>query len=744
MIRAIILLVAAASAVLASSATSWEMNTFQDFSKGRLNGLSLSRDGRVTLAPKLESFFSSDQPAIWSVAQNADGSFYVGTGHRGRIYRVESNGQSALIWTAEQPEIFALATGPDGALYAGTSPDGKVFRITNGKATEYFSPRAKYIWSLVFGTDGALYVGTGDQGKVFRVARAGEGEVYYETGQSHITCLALDAQGRLLAGTEPNGILYQIAAKDKAFVLYDANLPEIRTIVLGPDGAIYAAALGGSVAQRTTAGMTTAQPGSTATPVTAPGTSITVTDEANPQSAIELKAKAESPKPAGLPVTTPYGSVVDMTGVEKSALYKINPDNTVETIWTSKEENAYDVLVSGGSVLFSTDAQGRIYRLGADKRLTLVAQTNEGETTRLLASKGSLIAATGTMGKLFRLGETAGAEGSYDAPVHDASGVARWGQLSWRADKPAGTQLLFRTRSGNSARPDRTWSDWSDALSEPSGAAMKSPNARFIQWRAELKGTAGSTPSLSSVTLSYLPQNMPPTIKSINVTTQVAAVSSSVKPAQAAAGVYSITVTDTGEAGASSVSGTTTQNLSRSVSQQIVITWQAEDPDGDRLSYALYFRGEGENQWKLLRSNFADMSLTLDGDIFADGKYYFRLVASDKSANPGDTAREAELISAPVLFDNTPPVVVAAAPRRSGPQVEIDVQAKDSASSLRRAEYSLDAMAWAPLQASDGIIDGREEHFLIRLDNLSAGEHLVVIRVFDSSNNAGLTKVLVQ
>ena len=31
------------------------------------------------------------------------------------------------------------------------------------------------------------------------------------------------------------------------------------------------------------------------------------------------------------------------------------------------------------------------------------------------------------------------------------------------------------------------------------------------------------------------------------------------------------------------------------------IAWQAEDPEGDRLSYSLYFRGEDEGAWKLLR-----------------------------------------------------------------------------------------------------------------------------------------------
>ena len=71
----------------------------------------------------------------------------------------------------------------------------------------------------------------GDQGKILRVTTAGNGELWYDTGQSHVTGLAVDAMGRLLAGSEPNGILYRISGKDKAFVLYDATLPEIRSIV---------------------------------------------------------------------------------------------------------------------------------------------------------------------------------------------------------------------------------------------------------------------------------------------------------------------------------------------------------------------------------------------------------------------------------------------------------------------------------------------------------------------------------
>ena len=255
------------------------------------------------------------------------------------------------------------------------------------------------------------------------------------------------------------------------------------------------------------------------------------------------------------------------------------------------------------------------------------------------------------------------------------------------------------------------------------------------------------SPTVTSVTLSYLPQNNPPVIRSLNVSTQLAPATGGAKSLaqpQVASGTYSITVTDNGDAGASSLSGTPTQTISRGMTQQIQISWQAEDLDGDRLAYSLYFRGEGESAWKLLRSDFSDTSLTVEGDVFADGKYVFRVVASDKPSNPGSTARETELVSAPVQFDNTPPVLQAAEPRRSGNAVEIQVRASDAASSLRRAEYSVDAGNWQPLEAADGVIDGPEEQFTVRLDNLQAGEHLVVVRAYDASNNAGLIKVVVR
>ncbi|HVN06004.1 MAG TPA: hypothetical protein VMT86_16395 [Bryobacteraceae bacterium] len=736
-----------ASAAFASATTAWEMNSYQDFIRGQFSGVSLSREGRLTLAPKVDTLFSSGQAVVWSVAEGAHGVLYVATGHRGRVYQLDPSGKSSLLWTAEEPEVFAVATDRNGVLYAGTSPDGKVYRIENGKATEYFAPKTRYIWSLATGPDGALFVGTGDQGRIYRVTSAGYGELYYDTGQTHVTGLAIDPQGRLLAGTEPNGILYRIPAKDKAFVLYDASLPEIRAIVPQPDGTVYVAALGGSLAKRAQAATQAAQSATGSGTVPSVSTSITV-EAQNTQPGAELKPPTDTAKqaqPAPAPqVSTQFTPAVDTSGVDRSAIYRINPDNSVETLWSSKEEDVYDLLALPNQLLFSTDSYGRIYGLSRDRRITLVLQTNEGEATRLLPADGAVLVATGDMGRVYRLGESPGVSGSYESPVHDAGTIARWGSLSWRAEMLPSTALDFRTRSGNSSKPDKTWSDWSEPLNGAAASRITSPNARYIQWKAEFSSAGGITPILDSVALAYLPQNSPPVVHSINVMLQMSPVSAARAVQQQAISPYTVTVTDTGDTSSSTPAGTPTQTLSRAAAQQITISWQADDPDGDRLVYTLYFRADDERRWMVLKDDLHDNAFTFDSDVLADGKYYFRVLASDREVNPPATARESELTSAPVMIDNTPPMVTIGTVRHAGSTARIEFDAHDAASPLRRCEYSLDATGWVPLEAADGVIDSQQEQFVLSLDKLAPGEHLVVIRVLDSANNAGLAKVVLR
>lgn len=743
--RLIAALCAAALAASAATSTAWEVTGFADLVKGRLSGLSLSADGALQLGPSMRFTATLGQPALWSIAATPDGSVYASTGHQGKVFRIGSDGKWASVWTAPQTEIFALAVSANGVLYAGTSPNGGLFRIENGTAHEIWHSPAKYIWAIQAAPDGALYVATGDQGRIYRLnpsakdpAATATAAVYYETGQANVTALALAPDGHLYAGTDPNGLIYDISPARQGVILYDSTLPEIRALAIDPTGTIYAAAMGGAVATRSAAVAATTSTSTTGAVVATTPTVITVTEDAEttPKPSTDQNKTASSVSSSATTSTT---AVVEVSGVEKSAIYRIGPDHTVATLRSSKEDNVFDLLLDGDSLIFSTDDDGRIYRLNGT-RVTLLAEPGSGETMRLLHVGSSLYAAMSNPARLYSFGPAGSASGFYESQVHDSTSIARWGHLQWRGS-PSG--VTFRTRSGNAARPDSTWSPWSVPLDEPANALIKSPAARYIQWRAEWP--QNSTAAITAVDVPYLPQNAPPLIHSINVTsiigTNASKATANTTPPSSA---YSITVTDTGQPPPTTSTTSAAQTLSRLQTTQTQVSWQADDPDSDKLVYSVYFRADDAKEWQLIRSRMFENTLLLDPDVFADGRYYFRIVASDAPSNASEYAHETELISPPVLIDNTPPSVSIGEPHRSGAVLDVDLEAVDKSSPLRLCEYSVDAGFWQPIEAADGITDSPRERFHLHVEKLRPGEHLLVFRVYDAANNAGLARVILR
>ena len=451
---------AVATAAFASGTTAWEMSSYADFIRGNFDGISLSRDGRITLGPKIDPIFTSDQPVVWAAAEAPDGTLYAATGNRGRVYKIDRSGKSSLLWTAPEPEVFAIAVGKDGAVYAGTSPDGKVYRIENGTATEYFAPQARYIWSLASAprirTPRSMWA-QATRAKSSAWIPAGKGEVYYDTGQSHITGLAVDSQGRLLAGTEPNGILYRISAKDKAFVLYDANLPEIRAIVPMPDGTVYAAALGGSVAKQAQAAAQAAQNNNV---VTAPGTTITVSVDAAAANARRDQAAghqtaaarhAAAPQvtqhafpPSRIPATSTNRPSTASIRITRWRRCGVRRKKTSTTCWRWKSRFCFPPIRTAASMASRPTAASPWSRRPTKAKPSACCPP----TTRFWPPPATWAASSAWA-------KRPGASGTYEAPVHDSGTASHWGSLSWRADLPAGREdrVPHALRQLRQARP---------------------------------------------------------------------------------------------------------------------------------------------------------------------------------------------------------------------------------------------------------------------------------------------------
>ena len=79
--------------LLSVSPVFWETRTYEDFRKGTLSNLSLTNEDRLVLAPRFDSVFNTDQPFVWSTAVDSRGNVYLGTGHDGKVYKVDPSGK---------------------------------------------------------------------------------------------------------------------------------------------------------------------------------------------------------------------------------------------------------------------------------------------------------------------------------------------------------------------------------------------------------------------------------------------------------------------------------------------------------------------------------------------------------------------------------------------------------------------------------------------------------------------------
>ena len=707
---------------VAAGTRSWELARYGDFLSGTFENVELDREGTLRVAPALTEVYASDQAVIWSLAKAEDGTVYFGTGHQGGVYRVRSDGVGELLWRAPEIEVFALAVGQDGLLYAATSPNGRVYRISaDGEGAVFFDPEDPYIWSLLFDLDGRLIVGTGSHGKVYRVTPKGEASLWFESGQRHVMSLALDAAGRVLAGTDPDGVLYRINDDGGAFALHDSDLPEVRSIAVDPAGVIYFAAMGGGM-DRLLQSIPAAGAGVLA-PASAPAA----------QASVQVASSQVTSS-----VTYAQQSQVVYQG-ERAALMRVVDGRAVEKLWSSNEENILGVEVehtSPARVLFATDQEGRIFRMGDDRSLSLVSQTGQAQMTALLRARDGVFVASAHGGSLYLLGRGPAAHGVYATSPRDAGGVAQWGALSWRGEVTEGSSIEIRTRSGNTYRPDASWSTWSEPLPNSSGSAVQSPSARFLQWQATLRGDS----QLDSVRVHYLPQNSAPVVRSVNVVPEsTSGESSSTSQTANSSSGYSITVSASGD---SSPPQPTSGNSGGSAPvRRLAIVWGAEDPDRDELRAEVSFRGEGETIWKVVETDLPGPRYSVEGDTLADGWYEFRVRVDDGKANPEGRVLHAERISRPVLVDQTPPVVRGLTPAADG---SLRFEAQDAASEIRSAEFAINAGEWKPVFSDDGVLDGRLERFTLPTGNLGRGEHLVVLRVRDRAGNAALAKSLVR
>jgi PQQ-like domain len=730
---ALVLALAAAPATEAAQPQFWRIEGARDFLEGDVQGLSVDSEGRVRLAPASRPLHDPEVPNLWCVAQDTKGTVYAGSGNDGKVFKIEGD-KPSLFFDAPELEAHAIAVGPDGRVYVGTGPDGKVYAIdASGQSSTYFDPGDKYVWALVFDSAGNLFVGTGAEGKVYRVDAKGKAQIVLTTAETHLLSLAVDPKGNLYAGSAESGVVYRVDPALKVFVVLDSPYREVKALLATEDGSVFVAAIDGKTKDTAPAGVPVPVP-----PIVPTGTPVPV-----PEVTVTESFAVVAPGPtAGPPSPRP----AEPAGAAKGAVLRILPSGEVDTLWSTTEETPHALAAAPDGVLVGTGNKGKLFHIHSDRTWAMVAAFPAEQVTALLRTKaGETALATSNPGRLYSLEGASGSEGTFLSKVKDTDSVSGWGRLRWEGRRPPGSEILVQTRSGNTASPDSTWTDWSLPYSQPQGQAITSETARFLQVKATLSGKNGATPELDSVTTAYLQRNLRPQVQSVTVhpagevfqkpisvggETEILGLETPPERAAATAAAQARTGMPPATA------------FSRKLYQKGMQTfsWKADDPNGDTLLYDVHYRGASENHFRLLRKGLTEPVVAWDTSTVPNGRYVIRVTVSDAPGNPSALALVANKESSPFDVDNTPPALTVVG--HKGSRVRVRAVARDDDSLIRRAEYSVDGGRWEEVHPQDGINDAREETYEITLPDLTApGPHLVVVRAVDTLGNSSTGRV---
>ncbi len=718
----------------------WTQSHIDEFEKGTPEGVAITSDGHLREGPGLTQLLTTPSTFVWSVAADKNGTAYLGTGSPATVLRVAEKPDSKpfTLFETKDVSVQAVRVGPDGWVYAAIMPSGKVYRfqadaaakLDDSTATVVFdasrldgsnpaddktavekpSTKPHYIWDLTFDAQGRLYIATGDPGSVYRVDPTHPGaqpEEFFKSDEAHIRSLAWDGKGNLLAGSDGSGLVYRINAQGKGYVLFEAPEREVTALAVGADGTIYAACVGEK-------GHNPLPP----LPVQGAGTvTITIVQPASMQA---VNASTSVP--------------------EGTEIYALFQDQAPRKLWSDKDDVVYALAHRPDGLLAITGNRGHIVRIQDDGTYADVGHLNAQQGLSMAPVPGSqqVLIGSGNTGRLYLLGATATHE--YASDVLDAGALSRYGLIEI---EPGSTGYELFTRTGNIEQPVRGWTDWQPV----SNGSVASPAGRFLQWKAVLR--AGGV--LGSVGVNYLPVDTAPVIDDL-VVVPGARLNPQNQISQPQTVNISFPSSDQG-----SVSYDASSSTLQAVKDRTAITvrWAAHDDDGDKLTYSLYLRGDGETVWRLLKDKLTDTAYSFDATLVPDGGYQIKVAASNAPSQTPGTALTGDKISDRFVIDTTPPAISGlhatdeaancpAAPCPTTFHVEFD--ADDGVSPIAHAEYSLDAGPWQFVAPVGTLSDSKHEHYDFRIAPPAAAgqpsEHLITVRAYDRYDNVGVAKTV--
>jgi hypothetical protein len=602
----------------------------------------------------------------------------------------------------------------DGSILVGTGPanGGKVVRMAGDQASVYADTKESAVNALAVDRAGVVYAAT-TSNRIYRVS-SGKAEVYATlSGVDSVFALAFDKSGVLYAGTGSDGAVVRVAPGAASSVYFKTDDPFVVALAADDDGTLYAGTSGKGLVYRIhgpgRAEVLYDPPGEDVHALAVgPNHSLFAIANDEPSAGQTEDHDAGSHRTTG-GRTLPGPMAAPRSKPGKGSLWRFDAAGRPERMMHHDEFHYVSLAVDArGAPYVGTGADGRVYTVDDAHAVSLVADMTERQIGAIGLSGRTWFVVGSDPAVVHRILSTGGPDAVWTSKPLDAGLRARFGHLTWRA---TGT-VEVSTRTGDTPTPDTTWSAWSGPVAP--GGATTSPPGRFVQMRARLRDAAAT---IADPVLAFVTDNLRAVVTEVGARPSAkeskdAIPSSGGEPPRHEGVVH--------------------------------VAWKVENPDNDELRYRVQFRRDGQARW--IDATSPDDVLTkpeLDWDTAAlpEGKYRVRVDASDEMANPpGDVTHHA-LESAPVLVDNTPPVIKTLTVQGRRLRAEV----VDGLGPIARVEVAIDGrVEWRPLAPVDGIFDTADETIDADIGawiGKEPGPHLVAVRAFDAAGNAVVREV---
>jgi len=657
-------------------------DTVADFAGGDLTTATLTSKGILRPPFRRELLAQPDAAIVWNIAEHGDAR-YIATGHEGRLFRQSGSGEPTLVHKFKESSLYAILSDEQAGLLVGASPGGKVYRIEDGKEPAVFaSTGAAVVWDLVRQGD-AIYAATGSKPQIVRIADDGTTATLGKMPEVlNILDLApIPNSGDLLATTQGPGYLLRVTPEGKVTVLVDPEQEEVRRVAVLPDGSFVAAVNG----------------------VRSPG------DKALERApAAEVQKAGSKPRP-------------------ESFIVRVYPDGMTREWWTSMESPIHDLFARpDGSIIVAAGLSGNLILVTPEGDADLAGVSDDDVLARLApAAHGGVLLGTGSAAAVLSFDSAGLQKGIFESRVHDAKGTVRWGRIRARLDAADGA-ITIATRSGNTAKPDDTWHDWTTPTDFNSWEFVAaSPAARFFQYRLELSladSLRAATPEVDFVRVFYTRPNEAPGLTNLVVGAPKQKPPGPPGPPPIVAKIEPFPHSNPGA---------------------LEATWVPQDQNNDTLLFDVHLQEAGEKEWTRLEKEITDPRLVFDTTQIPDGEYRLRVVASDLSSNTPAEALKAEATSGLFLVDNTAPaLILLSSVRDSDEQVTVRFRAEDAASVVAGAAWRAGFGDFIRVFPEDSSSDQFSETFtfVVKGEDARRGG-FVTVAATDEAGNTTLMKV---